>query len=174
MGGHRDFATSFPIFIATPAPAALVGAQGKIRARDGRGDALPSRDADRAEPGVRDGDGGGALRRPATIRQSNLAQGGESRDVESKFDRNVVSGLALWRANVTEESRLHRLGGAHARPGYWREHNAVYGFQRRGAERIACEESGQCSQGEALVRKQVSRQWPVLLLVSGIPPFPRS
>src|SRR5262245_44468808 len=65
--------------------AALPDAQGKVGARDGRGDALPPRNADRAEPGVRDGGGRSALCRQAAIRQSNMVEGGEPGDVESKF-----------------------------------------------------------------------------------------
>src|SRR5262245_27120394 len=68
------------------APAALADAQEEDGARDGRGDALPPRNADRTKPGVRDGCGRSALHRPAAIRQSNMVKGGESRDVESKFD----------------------------------------------------------------------------------------
>src|SRR5215470_11699334 len=83
---EQIFAISFPVCIATLAPAAFAVAPGKTRARDGRRDALPSRDADRAEPGVRDGGGRGALCRPATIRQSNMVEGGESRNVEFEFD----------------------------------------------------------------------------------------
>src|SRR5215510_1585033 len=99
--------TAFTTDIANLAPAAFADAQGKVGARDGRGDALPSRDADRAEPGVRDGGGRGALRRPATIRQSNLAEGGEPRDVEFEVYRDADSGLALRRANVDEKSWIH-------------------------------------------------------------------
>src|SRR6266511_45408 len=104
---EQTFAISFPICFATLAPTAFAAAPGKIRARDGGGDALPSRNADRAEPGVRDGGGRSALCRPATIRQSNLAEGGEPRDVEFEVYRDADSGPALRRANVGEESRLH-------------------------------------------------------------------
>src|SRR5215470_8636803 len=83
---EQTFAISFPICFANLAPAAFAVAPGKIRARDGRGDALPSRIADRAEPGLGDGRGRGALCSPAAIRESNLARGSESRDVESNFD----------------------------------------------------------------------------------------
>src|SRR5215470_14741527 len=124
---EQTFAISFAISFATLAPAAFAVPPGKIRARDGRGDALPSRDADRAEPGVRDGGGRGALRRPAAIRQSNLAEGGKSRDVESEVYRDADSGPALRRANVTEESRLHIACRADTGIGHRRDH---YNLQR--------------------------------------------
>src|SRR5262245_29285327 len=102
--------------------AALPDPQGKVGARDGRGDALPSRNADGAEPVVRDGGGRGALRRATTIRQSNLAEGGEPRDVEFEVYRNVNSRSAPRRANVGEESRLHCCGGSDAGARHRREH----------------------------------------------------
>src|SRR5262249_29214300 len=115
-------ATSFPICFATLAPTAFAVAQGKIRARDGRGDALPSRNADRAELGVRDGGGRGALRRPSAIRQSNMAKGGKPRDVEFEVYRDADSRPALWRPNVDEEFRLYSCGGERPRARHWSEH----------------------------------------------------
>src|SRR5262245_19994444 len=102
--------------------AALPDPQGKVGARDGRGDALPARNADRAEPVVRDGGGRGALCRPAAIRQSNLVKGGEPRDVEFEFYRDADSGPALRRANVDEEPRLRLRRRADAGARHRREH----------------------------------------------------
>src|SRR5215475_11631321 len=104
------------------APAALADAQEEDGARDGRGDALPPRNADRTKPVVRDGGGRGALYRPATIRQSNLVEGGKPRDVEFEVYRDADARPALWRPNVDEESRLHSCGGEHTRARHWSEH----------------------------------------------------
>src|SRR5215475_2675100 len=83
---EQTFSTSFPISFPILAPDAFIAAPEKTRTRDGRGDALPSRNADRAEPVVRDGGGRSASRRAAPVRQSDLAEGGESRNVEFEFD----------------------------------------------------------------------------------------
>src|SRR5215813_455311 len=113
---------SSPISPAPLASAVLSAPPEKIAARDGRGDALPSRDANRAEPNIWDGDGRSALRRPAAIRQSNLAEGGEPRDVEFEVYRDADSRPALWRPNVDEEFRLYSCGGEHTRARHWGEH----------------------------------------------------
>src|SRR5262249_60769289 len=118
---------SSPISPAPLASAVLSDPAEKIAARDGRGDALPSGDADRAEPGVRDGGGRGALRRPAAIRQSNLVEGGKPRDVEFEVYRDADARPALWRPNVDEESRLYSCGSEHTRARHWSQHRDLQG-----------------------------------------------
>src|SRR5262245_1589837 len=130
---EQSFATSFAISFATMAPAALSDAQGKAGARDGRGDALPSRNAGRAEPGDRDGAGGGASGRATTIWQSNLAEGGEPRDVEFEVYRDADSGPALRRTNVAEAAGLYFDCRADAGAG----HRGEYGDFQRGQRRAA-------------------------------------
>src|SRR5262245_55335358 len=45
-----------------------------------------------------------------------------------------VSRLAIWRANVTEESRFHRRGCVDLGPRHRRQRGALFGGQRRAAQ----------------------------------------
>src|SRR4030095_3472429 len=53
-----------------------------------------------------------------------------------------VSRFALWRADASEKSWLHRRGRVDARAGHWRERGALFGGQRRALESAALSAAG--------------------------------